>query len=84
MLLVGRRKEPKEELITLAGLGANREITSVRFAHIKVDLRKSGAVDIEIYAGCSSAFISKFCGNVVKPKESGYTYLSWQSCKIAA
>lgn len=75
MLFVGRRKEPKEEFITLARLVANRKITSVRFTHIKVDLGESGAVDIETYTSYSSLLLSTICGNVVKPEDSSYTYL---------
>lgn len=47
MLLVGRREEPKEELIDLVALVADGEISSVRFTHIKVDIGEGGAVDVE-------------------------------------
>jgi hypothetical protein len=49
MLLVGRRKEPKEELIAFVALVADGEISSIRLTHIEVDFGQSGAVDIEIY-----------------------------------
>lgn len=49
MLLVGRRKEPKEEFIALVALVADGEISSIRFSHIEIDLGESGAVDIETY-----------------------------------
>lgn len=49
MLLVGRRKEPKEELIALVALVADGEISGIGFSYTKTDLGESGAVDIETY-----------------------------------
>lgn len=56
MLLIGRRKEPKEELIAFVALVADRKISSIRVTHIKVDLGESGAVDIETYTSCRLVF----------------------------
>lgn len=75
MLLVGRRKEPEEEFIGLVGLVADGEITSVRFANIKVDLGESGAIDVKTYTSCNLVIISTICGNAVKPNDSSHTYL---------
>lgn len=50
MLLVGRRKEPKEEfIITLAGPVADGKIARVRITYIKVDLGECSTIDEKIY-----------------------------------